>query len=98
MEEKVLAYVLRAFEPLLDSPYHLTRGYAKSLVSEFVDLAKSALKVPKHEVSTMPEGMVFMNRLQFGFYSVLARLDVEADYARVERELFARVEEGQVFA
>ena len=26
-----------------------------------------------------------MNRLQFGFYSVLARLDVEVDYAEVER-------------
>jgi hypothetical protein len=26
-----------------------------------------------------------MNRLQFGFYSVLARLDVAADYASVER-------------
>jgi hypothetical protein len=25
-----------------------------------------------------------MNRLQFGFYSVLARLDVEVDYATVE--------------
>ena len=25
-----------------------------------------------------------MNRLKFGFYSVLARLDVEVDYAKVE--------------
>jgi hypothetical protein len=33
----------------------------------------------------IPRGMVFMNRLQFGFYSVLARLDVEVDYAEVER-------------
>jgi len=29
--------------------------------------------------------MLFVNRLQFGFYSVLARLDVEVDYAAVER-------------
>jgi hypothetical protein len=36
--------------------------------------------------TAMPPGMVLMNRLQFGFYSVLARLDVETDYARVERE------------
>ena len=34
----------------------------------------------------MPPDMVFVNRLQFGFYSVLARLDVEVDYAAVERE------------
>ncbi len=27
-----------------------------------------------------------MNRLQFGFYSVLARLSIEVDYAAVERE------------
>lgn len=30
-----------------------------------------------------------MNRLQFGFYSVLARLDVEVDYAEVERRFLA---------
>jgi hypothetical protein len=29
--------------------------------------------------------MVFMNRLQFGFYSVLARLDATVDYRTVER-------------
>jgi hypothetical protein len=33
-----------------------------------------------------------MNRLQFGFYSVLARLDVTVDYAAVERELLARID------
>ena len=27
-----------------------------------------------------------MNRLQFGFYSVLARLDATVDYAAVERD------------
>ena len=39
----------------------------------------------------LPEGMVFMNRLQFGFYSVLARLDVEVDYAAVERAFMADI-------
>ena len=34
----------------------------------------------------LPEGVLFMNRLQFGFYSVLAQLgDVEVDYHQVER-------------
>ena len=37
------------------------------------------------EFFPMPADMVFVNRLQFGFYSVLARLDVEVDYAAVER-------------
>jgi hypothetical protein len=32
-----------------------------------------------------PPGLAFMNRLQFGFYSVLGQLEVETDYAAVER-------------
>ena len=32
----------------------------------------------------LPPNLIFMNRLQFGFYSVLARLDAEVDYAAVE--------------
>jgi len=30
-----------------------------------------------------------VNRLQFGFYSVLARLDVAVDYAALDRELLS---------
>jgi hypothetical protein len=37
----------------------------------------------------LPQGMIFMTRLQFGFYSVLARLDAQADYAAVEARFFA---------
>jgi hypothetical protein len=33
----------------------------------------------------LPPAMLFLNRLQFGFYSVLSRLDVTVDYAAVER-------------
>jgi hypothetical protein len=33
--------------------------------------------------------MIFLNRLQFGFYSVLARLDVTTDYASVERRFLS---------
>ena len=51
----------------------------------FADLKKEGNFVP------LPSGMLFMNRLQFGFYSVLARLDVEVDYAAVEREFMAGV-------
>ena len=31
-----------------------------------------------------PPGILMLTRLQFGFYSVLARLDAEVDYAAVE--------------
>ena len=47
-------------------------------------MAMAARKLPDKEVFAMPPEMLFMNRLQFGFYSVLARLDVEVDYAKVE--------------
>jgi hypothetical protein len=33
----------------------------------------------------LPPTMILLNRLQFGFYSVLARLDVSVDYASIER-------------
>jgi hypothetical protein len=36
---------------------------------------------------------VLLNRLQFGFYSVLARLDVEVDYAVLDGEIIV---EGQL--
>jgi len=32
----------------------------------------------------LPSGMIFMNRLQFGFYSMLSRLDVAIDHRTTE--------------
>jgi len=32
------------------------------------------------QFSVLPPEFLFFNRLQLGFYSVLARLDVEVDY------------------
>jgi hypothetical protein len=52
-------------------------------------MARTARKVQEGEFFPMPPDMVFVNRLQFGFYSVLARLDVEVDYATVERTFLA---------
>ncbi len=49
------------------------------------EMAAVARKVPADQFFNMPTDMIFVNRLQFGFYSVLARLDVEVDYAAVER-------------
>ncbi len=83
----VLQFCRRLFEPLFDSPYQVTHEWAASLVDDCVDLAKKAIRTKAGEVITMPEGMMFLNRLQFGFYSVLARLDVPVDYAGVERQI-----------
>lgn len=87
-EDQAIAYSRRCFEPLFASPYRITRAYAAELVSSLREMTQGIRKLPKGEHVTMPKGMLFMNRLQFGFYSVLARLDVEVDYAAVERAFY----------
>ena len=32
----------------------------------------------------MPEGLLFINRLEFGFFSIIARLNVTVDFRKVE--------------
>jgi predicted unusual protein kinase regulating ubiquinone biosynthesis (AarF/ABC1/UbiB family) len=83
-------YSRLCFEPLFASPHRITRTYAASLVDAMKNMAKAARKLPEEEVFAMPGEMLFMNRLQFGFYSVLARLDVEVDYAAVESVFLPR--------
>jgi predicted unusual protein kinase regulating ubiquinone biosynthesis (AarF/ABC1/UbiB family) len=84
-ERIALDYMVEAFAPLFRSPYRITRSYAASLLAAFKESAKEAMKVPEDEFVPIPEGMLFMNRLQFGFYSVVARLDAEVDFAAIER-------------
>jgi hypothetical protein len=47
--------------------------------------AKVMAKGSRKEFAPLPREWLFFNRLQLGFYSVLARLDVPVDYAEVER-------------
>jgi predicted unusual protein kinase regulating ubiquinone biosynthesis (AarF/ABC1/UbiB family) len=89
LEDAARAYIRTTFNPLFHSPHHITRAYTASLVGHMKDLALLARRTPDEEFFTMPPQMVFINRLQFGFYSVLARLDVEVDYAEVERRFLA---------
>ena len=86
LQDAALEYTRRCFEPLFASPHRIERPYAASLVDGMKEMSHVARKVKEHEFFTMPPDMLFVNRLQFGFYSVLARLDVEGDYAAVERE------------
>jgi predicted unusual protein kinase regulating ubiquinone biosynthesis (AarF/ABC1/UbiB family) len=85
LEVMAVKYMRRCFEPLFESPYRMTRNYAAALMAEMREMAKASLKAPPAEFFTLPPHMVFVNRLQFGFYSVLARLDVRVDFAAVER-------------
>ncbi len=83
-EERVLAYTRRAFEPQFASPFRITRPYVVSLVEQMKQAGVETFKAKDDQFVPIPEGMLFMNRLQFGFFSVLARLDVAVDYASVE--------------
>ncbi len=83
-EERVLAYMRRAFEPQFASPYRITRAYVVSLVQQMKQAGVDTYKAKDDQFVPIPEGMLFMNRLQFGFFSVLARLDATVDYAAVE--------------
>jgi predicted unusual protein kinase regulating ubiquinone biosynthesis (AarF/ABC1/UbiB family) len=78
------------FEPLFGSPFHLTRAYTSKLAESMQVMKKELMFRKDTNFSPLPAGMLFMNRLQFGFYSVLARLDVRVDYARIEEGLLAR--------
>jgi predicted unusual protein kinase regulating ubiquinone biosynthesis (AarF/ABC1/UbiB family) len=83
-EDAATAYSRRCFEPVFASPFRITAEYATSLVNE-IKTVKDQLWAKDKSFVQLPAGMLFMNRLQFGFYSVLARLDVAVDYAGVER-------------
>jgi predicted unusual protein kinase regulating ubiquinone biosynthesis (AarF/ABC1/UbiB family) len=87
----VEAYVWEFFRPIRESPFRIDRTFTTGLVDAFKQTAREFRRLePEQARSVMPEGMLFMNRLQFGFNSVLARLDVEVDYRSVERRLLER--------
>jgi hypothetical protein len=83
-EAAVLEYTRRCFAPLFESPYRITRDYTAGLVRGVGEM-KRAMFARDGSFVQVPPSMVLMNRLQFGFYSVLARLDVTVDYAAIER-------------
>jgi predicted unusual protein kinase regulating ubiquinone biosynthesis (AarF/ABC1/UbiB family) len=83
-EEAATAYSRRCFTPVFESPFHITSEFATELVRE-ISTVKAQLWAKDRSFVQLPAGMLFMNRLQFGFYSVLAKLDVTVDYAEVER-------------
>lgn len=93
-EDFVVGYSRRCFEPLFGAPFRITRPYAAGLVASTAEMKKIVLKRGSN-FTELPAGMVFINRLQFGFYSVLARLDVEVDYARVEEEFLRKTDFGR---
>ena len=95
LEDLANAYMRRMFSPLFDSPYRVERAFVVSLVEGMRAMSSAATKANKEEFFGMPTDTLFLNRLQFGFYSVLARLDVEVDYRRIERGFWELVPKGE---
>jgi predicted unusual protein kinase regulating ubiquinone biosynthesis (AarF/ABC1/UbiB family) len=87
-EKMATDYSRRCFEPLFNSPYRITRSYVVTLVEGVKNMKEAVLFKENGKFVQLPPGMLFINRLQFGFYSVLARLDVEVDYVAIERKFF----------
>jgi predicted unusual protein kinase regulating ubiquinone biosynthesis (AarF/ABC1/UbiB family) len=83
-----IAYSRHCFAPLFESPFRVSREYSASLVGQIQQL-KKAMWSKDGSFVMLPPSMLLLNRLQFGFYSVLARLDVRADFAAVERSFLA---------
>lgn len=88
-EQWAQRYVRRCFEPIFASPFHLDRRYAREVVTDLKGVITGKQRDTAKTDIDLPQGMLLMNRLQFGFYSLLARLDTPADYAAQERQLLA---------
>ena len=87
-EQSAIDYVRFCFEPVFASPYRITRPYVTQVVRRVYEMKRHVLP-SDGSFTALPSGMMFMNRLQFGFYSVLGRLDAVADYGAVEDQIFA---------
>ena len=78
-------FIRLCFEPVFGSPFHITRDYSGRLFTTLTGMANASRTMADHEVTPMPDGVLFLNRMNFGFYSVLARLNVVVDYAAEDR-------------
>lgn len=88
-ESDLLRYLWRCFDPLKSSPYTMTREYVTEIVQSTRGMKRHMFD-KRSNVTPPPSGLLLLNRLQFGFFSVLARLAVPADYAAIDRALLAQ--------
>lgn len=90
-EEGAQRFMRLCFEPIFESPFRFTPEFAARVVQGVQEFRSVVLSRAPSRVR-FPVETVLLNRLQFGFYSVLAKLDVEVDYAVLDGEVIL---EGQ---
>jgi len=79
-------------QPILGgAPHRITRAYVRHLMQRMRGHIRATLGAPGAG-NGIPREFLFFNRLQFGLYSVLARLDVDADYASVHARVLAALD------
>ena len=89
-EDALTHYMQRCFAPMLERPYRVTRPYVTEIVAAVQDMKMFAFK-KRSRFTSFPANVLFVNRLQVGFYSVLARLDASVDYSAIDREILGRL-------
>lgn len=76
------------FEYVFTAPFRFTREYVEALVRDAQIIGVIGATAPKHEQFAGPPELLFIHRLQFGFFSILARLDVDVDFREQTRTQF----------
>ncbi|NOY25369.1 MAG: AarF/ABC1/UbiB kinase family protein [Oligoflexia bacterium] len=90
-EDRALEYLFAILRPISESPFRFTPAYVRQVVQMFKDNFRDFGKGSTGDgFVPLPPGMIFLNRLQFGFYSILARLNASVDYRSVEDNFLQR--------
>jgi hypothetical protein len=89
-ESELLDYLWYCYAPVRSAPFRIDSTYVADVVRSTQTLKKHMLS-KRSNITPVPRGIILTNRLQFGFYSVLARLDCAVDYAALDRDILALV-------
>lgn len=84
-ESLALDYMRHCFEPQFCGEFRLSRDYATSVLEHLRDITLQTRGAKDDHFVPLQEGMLFINRMQFGFYSILGKLDAPVDYNAIER-------------
>jgi hypothetical protein len=83
-------FVRECLRPLLESPFRVTNEFSGGMIRAAKEFGSALRGMRTEDVTAQPAELVFLNRLHFGFYSILAQLDSSVDYAGLEETLLAR--------
>lgn len=91
-------YVMTLWRPILeDRPFRYDGDYAREIYRRTATGVKLGAKVTltKGYPDTEHRGLALLNRLQFGFTSILTGLEAEANWHRLLKGFFDQIESGE---